>query len=127
MSKPRKAGARRDRQRPHGVHLAIDRSRAQRRWGATRRLGQFLILLVFATVVAGLVFARMRMPGSSQFSAHEDGVRYLPSSNVRFGANQPANGNGDAFGEVVDPDITEVPPPAAKGDGGGGQAGAVAE
>ncbi len=127
MSKSRKAGARRDRQRPHGVHLAVDRSRAHRRWGATWRLGQFLILLVFATVVAGLLFARMRIPGSARYSAHEDGVQYLPSSDVRFGANQPANGNGDAFGEVVDPDITEVPAPPAKGDGGGGQAGAVAE
>jgi len=113
MSKPRKAGAGHDRQRPHGVHLAIDRSRAYWRWGTTRRLGQFLILLVFATVVAGFLFARMRMPGSAQYSAHEDGVQYLPSSNVRFGANQPANSNGDTFGEVVDPDITEVPAPAA--------------
>ncbi len=127
MSKRRKAGVRQDRQRPHGVHLAVDRGRVRGRWGGTRRFRQFLILLVFATIVAGFLFARTRMPGSLQYSVQDGGAPYIPDTIVRFGQDEPANGNNDAFGEAIDPDITQVPAPEAEGGDTGGKGGAVTE
>lgn len=129
MSKRRKAGVRYDRQRPHGVHLAIDRGRARRRWGADRRFGRFLIVLAFATIVAGFLFARTRMPASMHYAAHHGGAQYIPGTTVRFGEDQPANGNNEVFGEAVDPDITQqVPAPEAESaNDGGGQGDAETE
>jgi hypothetical protein len=83
-------------------------------------------LLAFATIVSGFFFARTRMPGSLQYSTHDGGAQYIPGTSVRFGQDEPANGNNDAFGEAVDPDTTEVPAPEAEGGDTGGEGGAVA-
>jgi hypothetical protein len=127
MSKLRKADKRIDRQWPRGVHLAGNRGRLPGRWTATRRFKLLLVLLAFAAIGSGFLFTRTRMPGSLQYSAHDGGAQYIPGTSVRFGQEEPANGNNDASGEAVEPDTTEVPAPEAAGGATGSKGGAVAQ
>lgn len=120
MSKRRKAGLRYDGHRLRDVYLASDRSRERGRWAASGRLKLFLILLAVVALGSGFLFARTRIPGSLQYSAHDSGAQYIPGTSVRFGQDAPANGNNDTFGEAVDPDTTQVPAPEAEDQDAGG-------
>lgn len=125
MSKRRKTGLRYDGNRLRDVYLASDRGRVRGRFETTGRLKLFLILLAVVALGSGFLFARTRMPGTVQYSAHDSGAQYIPGTSVRFGQDAPASSNNDTFGEAVDPDTTEVPAPAV-GGGDAGKGGAAA-
>jgi len=111
MSKRRPTRIRRFRGQAAGLRLAIDRRPPRRRSAAN--LGPFLILLTFAALVGGLVFARSRMP--LRLQAKDTGSPWIPGTAVRFGQDAPAPADGAQAGDTVEPDSTQVPAPEANG------------
>ena len=121
MSKRPKTRIRHDRRRASAIHLAIDRGSMRRR-GASRRLTQFLILLTFAAMVGGLIFARSRSETRIENQPKDNSPLYVPGTAVRFGQDQRAPGDGGEIGDAVEPDSTQVPAPEANGEDSAGDA-----
>jgi hypothetical protein len=113
MSKRPKTHLRPDRRRANAIHLAIDRGPMRRR-GPNRHRAQVLILLMFAAMVGGLIFARSRTPAGIQMQTHDSGPLYIPGTGVRFGQDQRAA--SDDSSDAVDPDSTQIPAPEANGE-----------
>ncbi len=121
MSKRPKTRIPHDRRRASGIHLAIDRGSMRRR-SASRHFAQFLLLLMFAVMVGGLIFARSRSETRIENQPKDKGPLYIPGTAVRFGQDQRAPGDGGEIGDTVEPDSTQVPAPEANGEDSTGDA-----